>query len=386
MKLLEYKARELFDKYGIPVMPASLVSDAGHVKARVDEENLSFPVVLKAQIPIGGRGKAGGIQFCENEQQAYEKAKTLLNSRIGGLVVRQLLVTQAADIEKECYLSIMLDRDGKSPILIFSSSGGIEIEETAKTDPGKITRMAIDPQLGVSLQDIHYILDKNCMDETLLHDLHQIAGRLYLLCTEYHCLLAEINPLAIVKNGGFVALDGKIDIDDSALYLLPDIQEYKALTDIDNHPLVVEAEKHGFLYIPVSDSGNVVVMSNGSGMLMNCIDMLSETGTPVSAAVDLGGGAAAERIREAVRILLKTPNTNAMFISVFGGLTRCDEVAKGLKAGLADSGLELDIVIRLEGTNRAQGVSILKEIPERLHLVDWPQEGVRILEMRGASR
>ena len=383
MKLLEYKAWELFKKYQIPVMPGAVVDNVEEIADRIEEANLSYPVVVKAQVQIGGRGKAGGIKFADNAAQAKEIANSMLFSEVRGLKVRQLLLAQCAEIVQECYLSFMLDRESRSTIIIFSAMGGMDIEETAKTDPDKIVKLAVDPDLGIQDYDVRYLLDKSSMDAALLPQLRDILRKLYRMYLDYHCLLAEINPLAIVKDGRLVALDGKVDIDDSALYLLPDMQEFKELISIDSHPLVSEAGKYNFLYIPIADKGNVVAMSNGSGMLMNCVDRIVDKGLPVSAAMDLGGGATAERIREATRILLATPDTKILFASIFGGITRCDEVAKGIRDGLADSGKDVDIVIRVEGTNRDLGVGILNEIPGRVHIVNWPHEGVLLLEQIG---
>jgi succinyl-CoA synthetase beta subunit len=380
--LLEYQAKELFNDYGIPTKASVVLDKAEHAADRIEEAGLKYPVVLKAQVPIGGRGKAGGIRFANDPGNANAIATDLMFSQIRGMEVRQLLAEEAQEINEECYVSIILDRISKKPMLVFSAVGGMEIEETAKVSPEKIIKCVIEPSLGIHDYTARYVLKRTGIDMTLLPQFADTIRRLYDVFTGFNCLITEINPLVIGQDGSFVALDGKVEIDSSALYLHPRIMEFKQSMKHSEHPLVAEAEAFGFLYIPITENGKTVVMSNGSGMLMNCIDRITDAGISVGAAMDLGGGATAERVREAVRILLKTPQVDSMFISIFGGITRCDEVARGIRDGYADSGLDIDIIVRMEGTNRQIGIEILEAMDSNMDIVSWPEEGVKKLAER----
>ena len=385
MKLLEYQAKELFADYGIAIKKSVVIDTAEGTAGKIEEAGLAFPVVLKAQVLIGGRGKAGGIRFANNPSEANKIAQDLMFSMIRGLEVRQLLVEEAAQFDRECYLAVILDRVSKKPMLVFSSVGGMDIEETALVSPEKIIKCVIEPSMGIHDYTVRYLLNKAGLEPKFLPQFADMIRRLFHMYTGCNCMLAEINPLAICSDGKILALDGKVDIDDSALYLHPKLKEFKKSMKHTEHLLVAEAESFGFLYIPVTENGNIVVISNGSGMLMSCNDRISDAGLSVGAAMDLGGGATAERVREAVRILLKTPKVEAMFISIFGGITRCDEIAKGIRDGYADSGLTVDMYIRMEGTNKQRGIDILETMDANICIVEWPEEGVIKLAERSKS-
>ena len=362
MKLLEYKAKELFDKYSVPTMHGCVIDDAASVEAAIDQAGLTYPVVVKAQVQIGGRGKAGGIRFADTPAQAKQHCDALLFSELRGYKVNQLLIVEKSENNKtEWYLSLMLDRMTKRPMIIFSACGGVEIEQVAKDDPGKIVKLVIDPFVGIKDYMATYLLSKSGMDMGYKKQLTAMLQKLYAIFMDYSCMLVEINPLVINAEDKLVALDGKIDIDDSALFRLPDIQEFAAKLQPDN-PLIKEAADFNFLYIPIEDEGSIAVMSNGSGMLMSCIDLISKEGMKVRAALDLGGGATAERIKEAVRILAGTPGVKAVLINIFGGITRCNEVAGGVKMALEAGNQDKIVVIRMEGTNKQQGLEIISSI------------------------
>lgn len=362
MKLLEYKAKELFDKYSVPTMNGCVIDDPATMEDAIGKAGLTYPVVVKAQVQIGGRGKAGGIRFADTPAQAKAHCESLLHSQLRGYSVNQLLVVEKSENNKtEWYLSIMLDRMTKRPIIIFSANGGVEIEQTAKDDPDKIVKLAIDPFVGVKDYMAVYLLSKSGMDMSYKSQLALLLKKLYAIFMDYSCMLVEINPLVINSEDRLVALDGKIDIDDSALFRLPDIQEFAATLQPDD-PLINEAAKYNFLYIPVEAGGTIAVMSNGSGMLMSCIDLICKEGMQVGAVLDLGGGATADRIKEAMRILLETPGVKAVLVNIFGGITRCNEVAGGIKLALEGKHADKIVVVRMEGTNKEQGLSIISGI------------------------
>ena len=380
MKLPEFKAKDLFEQYDIPTMNGVVIDNLDGIEKQISDGGLSFPVVIKAQVQVGGRGKAGGIQFANDEEEAKAICKKLLFSDLKGFKVNQLLIVEKASPVQEWYLSVMLDRMSKMPLIIFSAAGGMEIEEVAKTAPEKIVKVNIDPFKGVQDYTIQYIIDKSGIDAGCKQQLKDIIGKLYDAQREYSCLLAEINPLVLDARGKLIALDGKVDIDDDALYRLPDMMEFRETLPED--ALVREARSFRFLYIPIEQCGNIAVMSNGSGMVMSCIDLITKAGMTVGAALDLGGGATADRIKEAVRIVLSNPDIDTLFISIFGGITRCDEVGGGIRMALEAQTREKTVVVRMEGTNKQQGLDIIKQVKGNIHSVGSIPEGVATLRER----
>jgi succinyl-CoA synthetase beta subunit len=378
MDLMEYKARDLYQKYQINTPNGVVVESPDELPAKA--AGLAFPLVVKAQVQTGGRGKAGGIKFAKNEDELVEAAKNILGMNIKGHVVKKLLIVEKAEISKECYLAVMLDRMAKRPMVIFSPEGGVDIEETAKKSPEKIFKVPIDPVIGVRDYIARYILGKSGLGMELHDKMHDLLNKLYKMFSEYDCTLVEINPLGITENGELVALDGKVSVDDSALYRQPEILEFR--DSIEEHELVVEARKFRFLYIPCDGDGNIAVMSNGSGMLMSCIDIITRQGMKVGAVLDLGGGATADRIKEAIRILLSDSKIDALFINIFGGITRCDEVASGIKAAQENIARDKLVVVRFEGTNKDKGLEILKTVEGNAVFADNLIDGVKILQER----
>ncbi|MGI6161421.1 MAG: ADP-forming succinate--CoA ligase subunit beta [Christensenellales bacterium] len=383
MKLLEYKAKELFEAAGIPSMKGVVIDKAEGISEKLSEAGLTYPVVIKAQVQVGGRGKAGGIQFANNAAEAEDWCKKLLFSDLKGFKVNQLLLVEKANPVAEWYLSIMLDRLSKCPLIIFSACGGVDIEEVAKTDPDKIIKLPINPFLGIQDYAVRYLIDKSGIDAKHTADMKDILVKLYEVFIKNDCLLAEINPLVLDANGSIIALDGKVDVDDSALYRQPDILAFR--DSLQEEELVVEARKFNLLYIPVEEGGTIGVMSNGSGMLMSCIDLITKEGMKVGAALDLGGGATKEKISEAVRIMLSTPGMKAIFICIFGGITRCDEVAGGVKLALEKQEADKIVITRMEGTNKEKGLEIIASIGGDVVAVNGVREGVAALAERRAS-
>lgn len=380
MKLLEYKAKEIFDIYAIPEMNGCVVDSLDTIEDTIAKAGLTYPAVVKAQVQIGGRGKAGGIQFADNAAKAKVHCERLLHSDLRGYRVNQLLIVEKAESKAEWYVSIMLDRLSKKPIIIFSAQGGVDIEETAKTSPEKIVTVEIDPFHGLQGYHVRRMLSQGGLPQDFGQMLGLMQG-LYSAFIQYDCLLCEINPLILDRNDKLIALDGKVDIDDSALFRHPDILEFRE--SLQDEALVKEARAFDFLYIPVEEGGSIAVASNGSGMLMSCIDLISASGLKVGAALDLGGGATAERIKKAMRILFSTPGIKAVLINIFGGITRCDEVANGVKLMVESGGVKDKIVvIRMEGTNKEKGQEIIAAIPGDIVSVPGLRESVAALTER----
>lgn len=382
MKFMEYQAREVFAKYKIPVMRGFVIDSVSQIQDKI--EGLEFPLVVKAQVQVGGRGKAGGIQFADSFEDVKRISEKLLFSEIKGHKINKLMIVEKAKGMKECYLSIMLDRLTKCPMIIFSSEGGIDIEQTAVTNPSSIIKVPIDPTIGVKKYMIQYIVNKSKINKEVIPALYSLIKGLYEMFLETDALLAEINPLLICDDYSLIALDGKVDLDDSALYRQPVALKYR--DEIQEEELVFEARKFGFLYIPIEANGNIGVISNGSGMLMSSIDLISKAGMKVGAALDLGGGATAERIKEAVRIMLSNKETQYLYINIFGGITRCNEVAEGVKFAMESQPKGKIVVVRLEGTNKEEGIAILKSADIEIVSVDGLVEGVSALAARRVQR
>lgn len=381
MKLLEYQAKAIMEKFDIPTMKGVVIDNLEGIPEKIEAANLSYPVVIKAQVQIGGRGKAGGVKFADDAQQAAELCEKMLYMDIRGLKANELMIVEKASPVKEWYVSIMLDRLSKSPLLIFSPMGGMDIEETARTNPDKIAKVPMDPFRGVQNYTIDYAMDKTGADKQYKDQLKSIVEKLLVAFYAYNTMLIEINPLVVDASDQLIALDGKIEIDDSALYKLPDVVEYRDKMQDDQR--VIDARGYGLHFVPVEEEGTIGVMSNGSGMLMSCIDLISKKGMTVGAALDLGGGATAEKIKKAVQIMMSGDKIDKVFICIFGGITRCDEVAKGAIMALEEEKGNKKVVLRMEGTNREQAAEIIasSDLPIEkadtlLHAVDvlWNME------------
>ncbi len=378
MKFMEYQARETFDKFGIPVMNGVVIDSLVNIEDKI--KDLGFPLVVKAQVQVGGRGKAGGIRFADNVHDIETISDKLLLSDLKGHKVNKLMIVEKASGIKELYLSIMLDRLTKTPMIIFSAEGGVDIEETAVTNPDAIVKAAIDPMIGIHQHDIQYIVNKSGVNKALVKPLYSLISNLYEMFKSTDAMLAEINPLIITEDHALIALDGKVDIDDSALYRQPRVIEYR--DEIQEEELVLEARKFRLLYIPIEEKGDVAVISNGSGMLMSSIDLISKAGMQVGAALDLGGGATADRIKEAIRIVLSNDDIRYLYINIFGGITRCNEVAEGVKIAMEAQPEGKCVIVRLEGTNKDLGVNIINSINYGVVSVDGLREGVAELSKR----
>ncbi len=362
MRVHEYQAKALLARYGVPV-PRGEVTDSP-AEAREIARNLGGRAVVKAQIHAGGRGKGGGVKLAKDPEEAHDLAKAILGMTLvtpqtgpGGRLVRKVLVEEALDIAKELYLGITLDRSRGLPVLMASRSGGMEIEEVAAQDPSAIVREAVDPSTGMfPFQARKLAFALGLSGESLKKGVAFIQA-LFRAYMETDASLAEINPLLVTKQGDVLALDAKMTFDDNALFRHPDIKEMRDLSEED--PLEVEASRFGLNYIKLD--GNVGCMVNGAGLAMGTMDLVKLAGGEPANFLDVGGGANEEQVKNAFRIILSDRNVRAVLINIFGGIMRCDIIAKGVVAAVREMGLSIPVVVRLEGTNVDQGKAILRE-------------------------
>src|SRR5512138_961471 len=330
MKLHEYQSKTIFAKYGIPIPKGRVAATAEEAKHIAEE--LGGRVVIKSQVLVGGRGKAGGVKVAKNADEAGDFAGQILAMHIKGLPVRKVLVDEAAAIEHEIYFSITNDRAAKKPVMIASAAGGMEIEEVAAKTPEKIIKVHIDPLLGLRDYQARDIAASIDLPRELWRDFSKIASGLWRADLETDATLAEINPLVITKDKRLVALDGKMMIDDNALFRHSDLAEMR---DIDEEaPAETTARKYGLSYIKLD--GSIGCMVNGAGLAMTSMDVIKLFGGEPANFLDIGGGAKADKVAAAMRIILSDPNVKAILFNIFGGITRCDEVARGILAAMQE--------------------------------------------------
>jgi succinyl-CoA synthetase beta subunit len=356
MKLHEYQSKQIFNRYGIPIPKGRVAATADEAKHVAEE--LGSRVIIKSQVLVGGRGKAGGIRLAKDPHEAAEIATQILTMEIKGLPVRKVLVEEAADIDKEIYLGITNDRAARKPVIIASSAGGIEIEEVARQTPEKIIRTHIDPLLGLrdyQARDIAVGID---LPREQWRYFGQIAISLWRAYLDCDATLAEINPLVITSDNRLLAVDGKMVLDDNALFRHPDLAEMRDL-DVEASS-EIEARKYGLSFIKLD--GNIGCMVNGAGLAMTTMDIIKLFGGEPANFLDIGGGASSERVAAALRIILTDPNVKAILFNIFGGITRCDEVARGIQAALAEVQPKVPMVARLVGTNADEGRRLLSEV------------------------
>lgn len=353
MKLHEYQSKQIFSRHGVPIPKGRVAATAS--EARQIAEELGGRVVVKSQVLVGGRGKAGGIKVANNSTEAEQLATQILAMDIKGLPVRKVLVDEAAAIEQEIYLGITNDRAARKPVMMASAAGGVDIEEVAATTPEKIIKAHIDPLLGLrdyQSRDIAAFID---LPRAYWRDFGVIAKGLWEAYKSCDATLAEINPLVITKDKRLIALDGKMLIDDNALFRHPDLAEMR---DIDEEaPSETEARKYGLSFIKLD--GNIGCMVNGAGLAMTSMDVIKLFGGEPANFLDIGGGAGADKVAAAMRIILEDPNVKAVLYNIFGGITRCDEVARGILVAMGEVKPEVPMVVRLVGTNAEEGRALL---------------------------
>jgi succinyl-CoA synthetase beta subunit len=389
MKIHEYQAKAILETFGVAVPRGEVVSKKD--QARAVAERLGTPVVVvKAQIHAGGRGKGGGVKVAKSAEEAGAFAERMLGMNLvtaqtgpEGRVVRRVLVEEGLDIQREIYLSVLVDRAVGAPVFMASAAGGMEIEEVAKTHPEKILRETIHAEEGFQAYHARKLAFGLGLSPELVHAAVPFMTALYRAFVETDSSLLEINPCVVTGDGRLVALDAKINFDDNALYRHP---EFKELRDLDEEtPLEVEASKYKLNYIKLD--GNIACLVNGAGLAMATMDIIKLSGGNPANFLDVGGDASEERVKNAFRILLSDPNVKAVFINVFGGILRCDMLASGIVSAARELRFEVPVVVRMEGTNVREGQEILRNSGLNFSVADGMKDGAeKAVALAGGAR
>jgi succinyl-CoA synthetase beta subunit len=362
MDLLEYQGKQLFARHGVPV-PAGLHATSVDEAVKAAEE-IGFPCVIKAQVQIGGRGKAGGIKLAQTAEEAREHAQAILGMDIRGLTVHELWIEAASDIASEYYASVVFDRSAKAPLVMLSTKGGMDIEEVAAEDPEAIARLHVDPLLG--FQDFHgrRLAFEAGVDDDVVRPVGAMLAKLYDVFVSEEATLVEVNPLIVTGSAGEAgghrdvrALDAKVTLDDNALYRHADNAELRDLSRED--PQERMAKERGLIYVKLD--GDIGILGNGAGLVMSTLDVVAEAGGSPANFLDAGGGSKADAITSAVEVILSNPKVKAVLFNIFGGITRGDEVAKGLIEAFDRIKPTVPFVVRLDGTNDEEGRALLAQ-------------------------
>ena len=357
MDLMEYQGKELFRRYDIPTTPPGQIAQTAEDAERLATE-FGVPVMVKAQVLTGGRGKAGGVKYCRDAAAAREAAEKILGLDIKGHVVGRVLVEPASDIAEEYYLSILHDRVSKGYLVIASKAGGVDIEEVNRTNPEKVVKIPIDPTVGIDLGRARSILSQAGLQDKVLDEASDLLVRLYDGFVKTDATLFEVNPLILTEDGRVIALDSKMSIDNNALFRHPELKELDTADDGDS--LEARAKAQGLQYVKLD--GNIGIMGNGAGLVMSTLDVVNQAGGKPANFLDAGGGASAESMATGIAFVLGDPQVKAMLINIFGGITRCDDVAKAVLGALDQLGdVKQKIVVRLDGTNADEGRRLLQE-------------------------
>jgi len=355
MDLLEYQGKQLFARHGLKVSSGEVVDNVDDAATAADR--VGYPVVVKAQVLIGGRGKAGGVKLAANPEEVREHAGNILGMDIHGHTVGKLWIEHASDIASEYYASVLLDRSAKQPLVMFSVEGGVDIEEVAEKTPEKLIRHHVDALDGLSREEAVRIASDGKADPDVIDGVADALVTLYEVWLQEDATLAEINPLIVTPDRQVRALDAKVSLDNNALYRHPDSQ---GLSDSDNEdPIERRAKEQGVQYVALD--GDIGILGNGAGLVMSTLDVVAGAGGSPANFLDAGGGSDAEKIKQAVSLILSNPAVNAVLFNIFGGITRCDEVAKGLIAAFEQIKPSVPFVVRLDGTNDVEGRRLLEE-------------------------
>ncbi len=372
MDLFEYQGKLLFGSYGIPVSPGEAVQSVEDAVAAADR--LGYPVVVKAQVLTGGRGKAGGVKLANNSAEAREYATSILGLDIKGHIVGTVWMEKASDIAEEYYASFTLDRSAKAYLGMLSAQGGVEIEQVADENPDAIAKIQVDPVIGLSEEACRDWVKRAAINPAATEGAVDILMKLYKVYVDADADLVEINPLILTPEGRVHALDAKVTLDDNALFRHPDYEQYDAIQHRDERELA--AHKKGLQYVGLD--GSVGVIANGAGLAMSTIDIINQVGGTPANFLDIGGGANADVMAGALEVIVSDTNVRSIFINIFGGITKGDEVAKGILEALTRVTIEAPIVIRLDGTNADEGREILKpHLSDRLQMQPTMLEAAR---------
>ncbi len=372
MKIHEYQAREIFKKYGIPVSNGDVAETPE--QAYDIAKKIGKRVVVKAQVLVGGRGKAGGVKLADTPEDAKEKASEILEMEIKGLKVEKVFVAEAVNIAHEAYLGVVIDRRTKRPVVMVSPAGGVEIEEVAKETPEKIFKKVVDPAYGLLPHQARELTFNLYDDKKKVFKAADILMRLYRLFMETDASLAEINPFVVTDSGDLIAIDSKINFDDNAIFRHPDYEGMKDLTP--DEKVEEEAKKKGLSFIKLE--GNIGCVVNGAGLAMATMDVIKHFGGEPANFLDVGGSSNPEKVKAAMDIILRDKNVKSIWFNIFGGITRCDDIATGLVEALKGSDVDIPIIVRLTGTNEDKGREILRDSGIKLHLVETMSEGAKM--------
>jgi succinyl-CoA synthetase beta subunit len=356
MKIHEYQAKQIFAESGIPTLPGDMATTS--LEAVAIAQRVGKPVMVKAQVHVGGRGKAGGIKYAENAEAAKVLAQNILGMDIKGLTVKKVLVTAAEDIITESYVGIILDRTTKQPVIMVSPAGGVDIEEVAAKTPEKIFKLYVDPVLGIKSYQARNLAYKLYRDISQVRQATDIIMKLYDVFWKVDASLAEINPLITNPSGEVIALDAKINIDDNGLFRQ---REVAAMRDPDaEEPSEVQAREADLTYIKLD--GNIGCIVNGAGLAMATMDLVKRYGGEPANFLDIGGSSSPQKVVTAMNIILSDSNVEAILINIFGGITRCDDVANGILTAFRELKPSIPVVVRLTGTNEREAANILKSV------------------------
>ena len=356
MKLYEFQAKEVFARGGIPVPRGKMVSTAEEAEVAARELGRC---VVKAQVHVGGRGKAGGIKVVNTPQEARAAAEGMLGKPLKGFLVHHVLVEEALPIAAEYYLSVIVDRTTKRPVMIASAMGGVDIEEVAASTPEKIARLAIDPAYGPLGFEVRLLCEQAAFDARATRGVADVADRLYRVFVDSDASLAEINPLMVTSDGKVMAADAKFEIDDNALFRHEDLLGFKEEAEED--PIEAEAHRRGLTYVRLG--GDIGIIGNGAGLVMSTLDLVTRAGGKPANFLDVGGGASAESVRQALEIVLMDPDVKGVFFNIFGGITRGDAVARGILDAVSTMDIQVPMVVRMAGTRAKEGLELLEGSP-----------------------
>lgn len=372
MKILEYAAKDLLKEFGLPVKKGKLTTNPEEAKKICEE--LGGKCVVKAQVPVGGRGRAGGIKIAHSPEEAYQKAKEILKMEIKGIKVKKVYIVEIADFTKEIYAGIFLDRKNEKAVLMVSAEGGIEIEEVAKNNPDAIKKLYIDLVYGLLPYQAREVAFKLGLENKEALKLASCIYKMYNAFVELNAQLVEINPLVVEKDGNLLCLDAKIILDDNAFFKRPELVKYRDM-DYEN-PYEIQAKEKGLSFVKLD--GNIGCAVNGAGLAMATMDIIKKYGGEPANFLDVGGSSNPEKMKNAMNIILSDSNVKSVYINIFGGITRCDDIAKGLISAFKELKVSVPVVVRLTGTNEEIGRKMLKESGLPIHTADTMREGAQL--------
>ena len=377
MDLFEYQGKRLYRDFSIPTPKSIFVSSISGIS---DNHDLNYPLVVKAQVQVGGRGKAGGIKVANNFEELIEYSNEILGMDIEGHIVESLLIEEASTIQEEYYISFTLDRSAKKYLMMLSSKGGMDIEEVAKNNPDDLIKLYISPSDGLNTEEVNKAIKDSKLNKDFNDELNDVISKLYNLFVEGDCDLVEVNPLAIT-NKGVSALDSKVSLDMNAVY------RHDNFIDIEKEiPIPVSeqfAKEKNLNFIKLE--GSVGIIGNGAGLVMSTLDVVSEYGGKAANFLDIGGGAKAETVTAALEVLESENNVKSVLINIFGGITRCDLVAEGIVEATKGKDLKWPIIVRLDGTNSKEGLAILLENSNEKITISSSMDDAAKLAVKGAN-